>query len=159
MTKRTQQAIVLLMLSPPLATMAGCSERRDAFSIPTSPSSPIPVTVGAAPRAIPISVGQTVRATVTLADAPCDLGHGPQPCVRYAIVPVLSGGLLVQLSAPGPNELALVIGAVLSGYGVDRIEGSVRVSEGLTYEVSVALTDAKAGSTSQVFELTTSITP
>ena len=100
-----------------------------------------------------------MRATVTLADAPCDLGHGPQPCVRYAIVPVLSGGLLVQLSAPGPNELALVIGAVLSGYGVDRIEGSVRVSEGLTYEVSVALTDAKAGSTSQVFELTTSITP
>ena len=159
MTKRTQQAIVLLMLSPPLATLAGCSQGRGSFSTPTSPSSSTPVTVVAVPRATPISVGQTVRATVTMADAPCDLGHGPQPCVHYAIVPAQSGGLSVQLSSPGPNELALVIGAVVSGYGVARIEGSVRVSEGLAYQVSVALTDAKAGSTSQTFELTTVLTP
>ena len=121
MTKRTNRAIELFMIGAVLIVAPACGERPGSYAAPTAPTT-IPTTVRASPAATPISVGQTVRATVTLADAPCDLGHGPQPCVRYTVVPVVAGGLRVQLSAPGPNELALLIGGLLSGYGVERIE-------------------------------------
>jgi hypothetical protein len=159
MTKRRTRAIELFMIGAVLAVTPACGERLGSYAAPTAPTATIPTTVGRSPTTTPISVGQTVRATVTLADAPCDLGHGPQPCVRYTIVPVEAGGLRVQLSAPGPNELALLIGGLLSGYGVERIEGTVIVRAGLAYDVSVVLTDAKSGSASQAFELTTSVTP
>ncbi|MEO8681595.1 MAG: hypothetical protein ABI665_21290 [Vicinamibacterales bacterium] len=158
MTRRTTRAIELFMIGAVLAVSAACGERPAGYAAPASPT-PIPTTVGAPPTTTVISVGQTVRATVTPADAPCDLGHGPQPCVRYRLVPVVAGGLRVQLSAPGPNELALLINGLVTGYGVERVETTVVVRAGLAYDVTVALTDARSGSTSQAYELTTSLTP
>ena len=74
---------------------AACSEPRGRIFL-TSPTAGMPRAVtGAAPTATPISVGQNVRATVSLSDTPCEFGHGPEPCLQFAIVPSTSGLLWV----------------------------------------------------------------
>lgn len=142
-----------------LVVTAACSGSRTALVIPTSPSATAPTTVGSEPSAASISVGQTVRGSVALEDAPCDFGHGPEPCVRFAVVPAAAGVLRVQLHSPGPGELALRIGGIVRGYGVERIEGTTSVAAGIAYDVSVSLHNAKAGHSRQLFELTTSLAP
>jgi hypothetical protein len=157
-----------MFLVAALVVTLACERSQTSFAIPTSPSATIPPIVaaptppgGAAPTATSISVGQTVRAAVTLSDGACDkyLTEAIDPCLRYAIVPSEAGLLRVQLNSPGPSELALRIGGVVYGYTVERIEHTVRVSAGVTYELSVALHNAKSGNTSQLFELTTSLVP
>jgi hypothetical protein len=144
-----------------LFVTAACNhESRSSLVIPTTPTVSIPRALpGAPPNATPISVGQNVRATVTVSDTPCEFGYGPEPCQQFSIVPSTTGLLWVRLSAAGPSELALKIAGVVRGYGSDRIEGTANVSAGQVYEVSVSLHYAKDGKTSQPFELTTGIEP
>ena len=150
---------VLPFVVAALFAAAACNESRNSLVIPTTPTVSIPRALpGAPPTATPISVGQNVRATVALSDTPCEFGHGPEPCVQFAIVPATSGLLWVQLSSAGPSGLALKIAGVVR-YGVSRIEGTANVSAGQTYEVSVSLNDARNGNTQQPFELTTSLAP
>lgn len=142
-----------------LFVLAAC-ESRPYLVIPTSPTGTIPRAIpGAPPTATPISVGQNVRATVTLSDAMCDFDHYLQPCAQFAIVPSTSGTLWVRLSSAGPSELALKIAGLVRGYDVNQIEGSANVSAGQKYEVSVALHYAPNGNTDQPFELTTKLDP
>lgn len=142
-----------------LVMTAACSGSRTAVAIPTSPSATAPTAVGTEPPAASISVGQSVRGSVALADARCDFGHSPEPCVRFAVVPAAAGVLLVQLTSPGPGELALRVGGLVRGYGVERIEGTTIVAAGTAYDVSVSLHNAGTGHSSQLFELTTSLAP
>ena len=156
--------IALLFVVATLFVTAACNESRASLVIPTSPSPAPSANVprafpGAPPTATLISVGQAVRATVALSDAPCEFGHGPEPCLQFAIVPSTSGLLWVQLSSAGPSLLALKIAHVVRGYSVNRIEGTANVSAGQTYEVSVSLNAAEGGNTSQLFDLTTKLDP
>lgn len=112
---------VLSLVVAGLFALAGCNhESRSSLVIPTTPTVSIPRALpGAPPNATPISVGQNVRATVTLSDTPCEFGHGPEPCLQFAIVPSTSGLLWVQLSSAGPSMLALKIAHVVRGYSVN----------------------------------------
>ena len=139
-----------------LFVTAACSEP-GRIVLPSSPSTLVgpPALPGAPSTATPISVGQSVRATVTLSDRTCDVDQHLQPCSQFAIVPETTGLLWVRLSSAGPSELALKIAGLVRGYDVKQIEASARVIGGQKYEVSVALHNAMNGNTGQIFELTT----
>jgi len=157
----------LLLLTTGFVVTVACSGSHMPAGVPTapSPSSPTvtsPPVVGASSTAIPISVGQTVRATVALSDAACDthfLTDAPDPCLRYAIASPTSGQLRIHVSSGGPSWLALRVGQVVRGYGVEMVDGAVDVIAGDTYEVSVALHQTVGANRSQSFELTTSLAP
>jgi hypothetical protein len=153
---------ILPALIAGLVVTAACD--RPNRAIPTAPTvTAVPIAAAAAaPKGTPISVGQTVRATVTASDAPCDthfLTDAPDPCLRYAVAPSASGRLRVRVTSAGPSWLTLRIGEELRLYGIQDVDGTVSVSAGAMYEVSVALHQAVAGNTSQPFELTTSLAP
>ncbi len=154
MKRRTALSLVVASL----VVTAACSEPgRIVFpSSPTTLSVP-PAAPGAPSTATPISVGQNVRATVTLDDRRCDIDHDLQPCAQFVIVPETTGLLWVRLSSAGPSELALRIAGLVRGYDVKQIEGSASVVAGQKYEVSVALHFAKDGNIDQLFELTTKL--
>jgi len=154
MTRRTALSLVVAAL----VVTAACSEP-GRIIFPTSPTnlSIPPATPGAPSTATPISVGQSVRATVALSDKTCEVDHDLQPCAQFAIVPDTTGLLWVRLTSAGPSELALRIAGLVRGYDVRQIEGSASVIAGQKYEVSVALHFAKDGNTDQLFELTTKL--
>jgi len=61
------------------------------------------------------------------------------------------------VTAPGPTGLTLWVNSVPFWGNVHDVFGSVRVMAGATYEIAVSIHDVH--STSQPFELTTSLDP
>jgi hypothetical protein len=149
---------VSFLLAVLLASTA-CNDSQDVLRIPTAPTAtagPPPVS-GGAPNATPISLGQTVSGLLTLSDPSCGTALGsepPEPCQQFAITVPTSGILRVRATTPGPSGLTLRVGSALHwGFAVT---GAAAVQAGSTYTISLAL---HTGTTSQTFELATSLEP
>jgi hypothetical protein len=143
-----------------LVVSTACDGSHTSLRSPTAPSAstgPPPATPGASPNATPINLGQAVTGVLTLADPPCGTAGSsdpPEPCRQFAITVPTSGILSVQATTPGPSGLTLQVGGALRwGYSVT---GTAMVQGGATYTLSVAL---HGGTTSQTFELTTTLDP
>jgi len=149
--------LVPCLLAVLLVSMA-CNGSQNPAA-PSAPPGPPLAPPGASPNAIPIALGQTVSGVVTLSDAVCDSGSSdpPEPCQRFAIAISTSGVLKAQVTSRGPSGLTLRVGFGAPSWGVTAVSGAVGVQAGSTYEISVALHDARAPS--QTFELTTSLEP
>lgn len=150
------RSLLLVLIAVLVESACGAS----GYSPTGSLTAPGPTTiVGASSDATPIAVGETVSGVVALSDPACDtdiMTDAPDPCQRFAVTPLKSGTLHVQVSSAGPDWLALRV-AGLGSYGTTSVVGAATVAAGTTYEVSVALHAPVDGNTSQAFELSTSL--
>jgi hypothetical protein len=143
-----------------LALAAAACGDEGLAAVPTAPSLTTAPTVAPTPvstNAIPIALGETVARVVADLDPVIETTWGHEPAQRFSVVAPRAGVLNVRVTSPGPTGLTVWVNTTPRWGTVHEVVSAARVQGGRTYEIAVSMHDVH--STTQAFELTTSLDP
>lgn len=143
-----------------LALAAAACGDEGVAPVPTAPSLTTAPTVAPAPvspNAIPVALGETVARVVADSDPVIVTTWGHEPAQRFSVAIPHAGVLNVRVTSPGPTALTVWVNATPRWGTVHEVVSAERVQGAGTYELAVSMHDVH--STTQAFELTTSLDP